>query len=492
MAIRDFGTSLLGNVRARKDAGQAEARKYAKKQENKNIFKTFGLQAAKYVGGEVLASMNAGTTQKTQDFLDNSELQYNKIVVSQFEKELNTVVTDRTAAKDKDMTLTDYYAQDFADKQLANARIEAPEKYLSGNDSFWKASFMKLPEIQEQAKQRAERNELIYTNGNEFVAGRASGRTLETLASRQSTSFPRSVFQRLANNVSTVDSFNDAMGSLTQVKIAKELYDITEDKIKLGREVTAETGNIELGVQAATGLRLNKDQRKVVLDNIAKGYKTTFEHLFQIDGGGNLRHLQVASTVDNDDNVVGTPVLTSKAVGSNKKPTTVPEFNSLIDSTNTTHKNVLALVGAEGYKDFLREATNNNLMPKIMEVKDHVALQIFGMNPNNYTSAKNIIQGLNDAEGQLMAAYIKSSESLLRDIDNPQLNEDERLRKQQQLLTGLSIVLESGRASTKAKKDPKEPTKPVWAPKDSTWSMSLNGWYSNEPNANGKYELYEE
>ena len=39
MAIRDFGTSLLGNVRARKDAGQAEARKYAESQKNKDTRK---------------------------------------------------------------------------------------------------------------------------------------------------------------------------------------------------------------------------------------------------------------------------------------------------------------------------------------------------------------------------------------------------------------------------------------------------------------------
>ena len=41
MAIRDFGTSLLANVRARKDAGQAEARKYARSQKNKDTRAAF-------------------------------------------------------------------------------------------------------------------------------------------------------------------------------------------------------------------------------------------------------------------------------------------------------------------------------------------------------------------------------------------------------------------------------------------------------------------
>ena len=490
MAIRDFGTSLLANVRARKDAGQAEARKYASSQKNKDTRAAFFAPFVSAGLGAINSAINAGTAQKTQDFLASSELQNNKIAVNQFEKELQTSIIERTEAKASDITLTDYYAQDFADKQLAQARIEEPEKYLTGNDSFWKASFMKLPEIQEQAKQRAERNELIYTNGNEFVAGRASGRTLETLASRQSTSFPRTIFQRLANNVSTVDSFNDAMGSLTQVKIAKELYDITEDKIKLGREVTAETGNIELGVQAVTGLRLNDDQRKVVLDNITKGYKTEFSHTFQIDGEGTLRSIQVASKVNNKGDVVGNPSITSKKLGSNEKPATYTEVLSAIGKTNTIHKNVLTLVGETGYKDFLREATEKGLMPETMKIEDHINLNIFAMNPNNYTSAKNIVQELSDTESQLMSAYIKASPTLLKNIDNP--NDPNPQKTQQQLLNGLTIVLSASRKVSSGNSNLDAPLKPVWAPKDSTWSMSLNGWYSNEPNADGKYELYEE
>ena len=490
MAIRDFGTSLLANVRARKDAGQAEARKYARSQKNKDTRAAFFTPFVSAGLGAISSAMNAGTAQKTQDFLASSELQNNKIAVNQFEKELQTSIIERTEAKASDITLTDYYAQDFADKQLAQARIEEPEKYLTGNDSFWKASFMKLPEIQEQAKQRAERNELIYTNGNEFVAGRASGRTLETLASRQSTSFPRTIFQRLANNVSTVDSFNDAMGSLTQVKIAKELYDITEDKIKLGREVTAETGNIELGVQAATGLRLNDDQRKVVLANIAKGYKTEFSHTFQIDGEGTLRSIQVASQVNNKGDVVGNPSITSKKLGSNKKPATYTEVLSAISKTNTVHKNVITLVGETGYKDFLREATEKGLMPETMKIEDHINLNIFAMNPNNYTSAENIRQELSDAESQLMQAYIKASSTLLKNIDNP--NDPNPQKTQQQLLNGLTIVLSASRKVSSGNSNLDAPLKPIWAPKESTWSKSLNGWYSNEPNADGKYELYEE
>ena len=490
MAIRDFGTSLLANVRARKDAGQAEARKYARSQKNKDTRTAFLAPFVSAGLGAIGSAINAGTAQKTQDFLASSELQNNKIAVNQFEKELQTSIIERTEAKASDITLTDYYAQGLAAKQLAQARIEEPEKYLTGNDSFWKASFMKLPKIQDQAKQRAERNELIYTKGNEFVAGRASGRTLETLASRQSTSFPRSVFQRLAGTVSTVDSFNDAMGSLTQVKIAKELYDITEDKIKLGREVTAETGDIELGVQAATGLRLNDDQRKVVLANIAKGYKTEFTHTFQIDGEGTLRSIQVASKVNNKGGVVGSPSITSKKLGSNKKPATNSELISAIDKTNAVHKNVLTLVGETGYKDFLREATEKGLMPKTMKIEDHVNLNIFAMNPNNYTSAENIKQELSDTESQLMSAYIKASPTLLKNIDNP--NDPNPQKTQQQLLNGLTIVLSASRKVSSGNSNLDAPLKPIWAPKDSTWSMSLNGWYSNEPNADGKYELYEE
>ena len=112
------------------------------------------------------------------------------------------------------------------------------------------------------------------------------------------------------------------------------------------------------------------------------------------------------------------------------------------------------------------------------------------MNPNNYTSAENIRQELSDAESQLMQAYIKASPNLLKNIDNP--NDPNPQKTQQQLLNGLTLVLSASRKVSSGNSNLDAPLKPVWAPKESTWSKSLNGWYSNEPNADGKFELYEE
>ena len=129
-------------------------------------------------------------------------------------------------------------------------------------------------------------------------------------------------------------------------------------------------------------------------------------------------------------------------------------------------------------------------MPKTMEIEDHVNLNIFAMNPNNYTSAENIKQELSDTESQLMQAYIKASPNLLKNIDNP--NDPNPQKTQQQLLNGLTLVLSASRKVSSGNSNLDAPLKPVWAPKESTWSKSLNGWYSNEPNADGKFELYEE
>jgi len=114
------------------------------------------------------------------------------------------------------------------------------------------------------------------------------------------------------------------------------------------------------------------------------------------------------------------------------------------------------------------------------------------MNPNNYTSAKNIIQELTEVESAFMIAYLKASPNLMRDIDNPQNPEIEKTYSQ--LLNGLTLVLRGARTAQveKTEPTPDDPIRPSWAPSNSTWSKSRKGWVSNEPNEDGDYEMYTE
>ena len=126
MAIRDFGTSLLANVRARKDAGQAEARKYARSQKNKDTrmallspFVSAGL-------GAIGSAINAGTAQKTQTFLANSELYSNKLKVQKAGTLIEKAQGYREAAKEANTSIYDQFLQSTANTAAAQHQIANP------------------------------------------------------------------------------------------------------------------------------------------------------------------------------------------------------------------------------------------------------------------------------------------------------------------------------------------------------------------------------
>jgi hypothetical protein len=65
MAIRDFGESLLSNVRERKDSQARDARKYAKKQQKKDLL----IAGSAWLGSQLFKVGNANVAQNTQNFL---------------------------------------------------------------------------------------------------------------------------------------------------------------------------------------------------------------------------------------------------------------------------------------------------------------------------------------------------------------------------------------------------------------------------------------
>ena len=77
MAIRDFGTSLLENVRARKDSQASEARKRAKKEARKDALQGLLLRGAVSIGNTVLANKNDKFLQNENFYARNAKLKTN-------------------------------------------------------------------------------------------------------------------------------------------------------------------------------------------------------------------------------------------------------------------------------------------------------------------------------------------------------------------------------------------------------------------------------
>ena len=95
MAIRDFGNSLLADVRERADEQRDEARRYAKKQDKSNLLKGLGAMA----GGALIKSAGTAITasleNKTKDFLANSQMSDNVVLVNSADAKIKEAIAYR-------------------------------------------------------------------------------------------------------------------------------------------------------------------------------------------------------------------------------------------------------------------------------------------------------------------------------------------------------------------------------------------------------------
>ena len=89
MAIRDFGGSLLADVRARKDAQARDARNRAKKQQRKDALQGLLFKGAMSIGNQVLANKNEKFLQNENFYARNAKLQSN---VAENNKVLNILI----------------------------------------------------------------------------------------------------------------------------------------------------------------------------------------------------------------------------------------------------------------------------------------------------------------------------------------------------------------------------------------------------------------
>jgi len=490
MAIRDFGTSLLSNVRARKDAGQAEARDYARSQKNKDMRSAF---FAPFLAEGIKGLFNAGNSaiaQKTQDFLANSNLQNNKILMSSVSKTVDQQVKDYGAAQEKDVSIPQYYLEDQADLEFEKLKVSKPLEYTDNNADYWKTWLMEQDKVISKATERADFNAEVMSRSTDFAAGKASARTLTSLATRQNIGLTKAVLNTLTGNTRSVDVFNDAMDNLSQIKIAKELYNLSTARLQSASKVVAASGDIKMGIESL-GIDVTSSSYKKVLKDIEKGVKTTYDVSFSTDNSGQLLAVTQALQVGLEGKTVGPPVITTKKIGSPNKPLTSADLSSLAAMALKTNNYVIQTVGEEGLEDFLSVATAEGLIKPDMSMRDRIILNDFALDYNNYTKQENFIPPISESEAVGRAAYLKESGPLLKLIDNVNTSPAEKVALENQLARGLAAV---GNAVLRGSNNPYTPEerpkvfRPLNLPADAKWSVKEKGWFVSDPNDPTKFK----
>jgi len=273
MAIKDFGMSLLSNVRARKDSQAKYARDYAKKQDKKALL----LAGGAWLGSQLFKVGNADVEQKTQNFLANSELYNNKINMGKAEKVVAEATAHFKAAEDAKLSMYDISLQNSAQAALDATKIKNPNKIRDGEDEEWKSLFMERDVHKQNALNESTYYEKVLKAGEEITLGK-SKTTLDSLASIQR---PKTIigamWNKFTDKETSVDVFNFQMSKLKQVVASDEINSLTFDRrAKSAEKIIADGGDPRLA-NALIGGPVSKAEKEKVDASLKAGESRTEE-----------------------------------------------------------------------------------------------------------------------------------------------------------------------------------------------------------------------
>ena len=405
--------------------------------------------------------------------------------MSSASKTVDQQVRDYGAAQEKDVSIPQYYLEDQADLEFKKLQVSNPLEYTDNNADYWKTWLMDQDAVILKATERADFNAKVMSRSTDFTAGKASAKTLTSLATRQNIGLTKAVLNTLTGNTRSVDVFNDAMDNLSQIKIAKEIYNLSTARLQSASNVVAATGDIKMGMESL-GIDVTGQSYKKVLKDIENGNKTTYQNSVHTDNSGQVRMLSIVSTIDLEGNEPTAPTVLATKIGSPNKPPTYTELLNAITKNQSIYKNVQAMVGEKGLNDFIRVGKEKGLIKNVMTIEDQIRLQAFATDYTSYTDAENYIQPLTEQDAALMSGWIKASPRLFAIIDNP--NSDP-VEDYAQILAGLTMTLRAGREAVSNISQAERPQeRPAWVPDGYEWSgFKGGGWYKEDPNKPNSY-----
>ncbi len=152
MAIRDFGESLLADVRKRKDDQAREARERAKSQERKNVLQGLLFKGAVSIGNQVLTNKNKKFLQNENYYARNAKLKSN---IAANNKALNDWNTSLAYEDGQDAY---YLAKATAEVDQMPMSVEFKNKNPSSFNSLKHTHASELAQIMKQhAKENFEK-----------------------------------------------------------------------------------------------------------------------------------------------------------------------------------------------------------------------------------------------------------------------------------------------------------------------------------------------
>ncbi len=507
MAIREYGESLLANVREHKAKQTADARRYARKQQRKELF----IATAAPIASQLFQIGSQSVVKKTQDFLNNSELYANKLNVNKAEKLITEATGYRDNAKTQGTSIYDIMLNQKATEAATQREIASPNTIKPGTVEEWKAMYMEREDVKNQAKLDSDYFESILSKADRFSIGREK-KTLDSLASEaRPKTVVGALWNKLTGNATSLDVFNTTMSKLEQVTVANEVAVLTLDKRKkMGEAVLNNGGDLSVAKLVA-GAPPSEKEFKQVQEHAKRGEKREEQApIINVSSNG-VYVTKNTKITEQDGNVRFDSSVTQQyspeeAMNSSDVATVLAKQGDIFESVRKRFNEAGAKDFALAVNNYLQNKPENKNKMKPLDVLYMASL---AAQPLKWTKEENIIAPLNPEVARALVEQTDEVTSVVQKVVASQLQISKTRplseKEQEKLLSGMNLLqthlndtvfnilnIKSPPSQMPPEPSSEAPPKPSWLPQDIDirWSEKRQGWFSATPNKDGVYVQY--
>jgi hypothetical protein len=414
MAIREFGQSLLQDVRERKDAQTRDARSYAKKQQRKELL----IAGGAFLGSELFKIGNERLKQKNDAFLANSDLYSNKIKVAEAGNLLTQAVQYQENATTNNTSIYDVFLNKAAAAARTQYQKENPNAIKAGEEDEWEMAFRSRENIKSYAKDQSDYWKEILTYKDQYNKGRAAS-TLDSVAALQKpTSVVGSMWNKLTGDETSVDVFNSTMSALKQVTAANKIEALKLQRKKDMGEAMIKNGSDPSLARLLAGAPVTKEERDAIQRSLKLGeIRTEMTPTLDVSSRGvfvqtNTKVLEPGGNTRMDSTVVRkfgpNDVMTMEDIGSiTSKATEIMEAPG----------NLFNARGQQAFSlkvsDYMQSKTTNQ---HIIEPVDLLNITRLLLTPETWTEQENIIKPLEPEVANALIDQFEGLQSVVTDV----------------------------------------------------------------------------
>ena len=351
MAIRDFGTSLLANVRERKDSQARNARKRAKKEARKDALQGLLLKGAVSIGNTVLANKNDKFLQNENFYARNAKLKTN-------------VAENNAALNSWNTSLTYEGGQDEYYNAKALAKIQtmpvAEQFKLNNPDQYNSYMHTYSSELGQIMKENAQAN---------FEKASAN---VEAWGENPERAFKKSVLKGKPQNVTefftlplvNLFSGNDErtpdQAAINSIESEKGLASQGKVDTKEVKNIYEQTNNFEFALDSAEEIKKFKDSFVAGTELLPPSTPTKGE-IITVNVAGSFGKMQEKSVYKL---MLGDQLVGLLDVGTGKRITNAVQNSSANEAAQTVPSEII-----EGIREVHREALISK--PNVEAFKDY-------------------------------------------------------------------------------------------------------------------------